>query len=61
MCKVYLVTPAPTLTPRGPNDGLPSFGPNKYYFMYIIYYLLFIIYYLLFIFIIYIYIYIYSL
>ena len=36
-----LVTTAPTLTPQGPNDGLPSFGPNKYYFMYI--FVLFII------------------
>ena len=42
MCKIYLVTLAPTLAPRGPNDGLPSFGPNKYYFLYI--FALFIIY-----------------
>ena len=42
MCKVYLVTTAPTLAPQGPNDSLPSFGPNKYYFKYILHYLVFI-------------------
>ena len=29
-----MVTSTPTLAPRGPNDGLPSLGPNKYYFIF---------------------------
>ena len=43
---VYLLTTAPSLAPRGPNDSLPLFGPNKYYFIYIfaLFIIIFIIY-----------------
>ena len=49
-CVRFVCTP--TLAPRawdacasralGPNDGLPSFGPNMYYFKYIFYLVVFI-------------------